>query len=145
MLTGTNRRTFLRGAAGAVGMGAVGALSSKLQFVRAAEPLARRTVTIYVYYVEGRLRCSDQIAERGDTVVWVPATGVDCIRQVVFKGPRSSPSPFPQVILPGGCSETNKKVSGNVRGNAERKKYVYLIAAKVDDRTETLDPDLDII
>ena len=143
MASGPNRRTFLRGAAGVAGLGAVGAFSPEVELLRAAIALpAPKTITLHVHYKNEKLTCPDTIAEPLDTVVWEPSTGVDCIRQIVFKGP----SPFDKVLVEGECSEHGKNVAGKVRLNTDPKEYTYMVVAKVDDgSTKTLDPDLDII
>lgn len=143
MASGPDRRMFLKGAAGVAGIGALGALSPQLRSLRAAvsQPTAK-TITLYVHYKDGELYCPDSDAETDDTVVWEPSTGVDCIRQIVFKGP----SPFANVLLQGACSDRGKNVSGAVRPNAAKQTYHYMVVAKVSDgSTKTLDPSLDII
>ncbi len=143
MASGPDRRTFLRGAAGVAGLGAVGAFSPEVEFLRAAIALpVPTTITLHVRHKNGKLTCPNTIAEPLDTVVWEPSTGVECIRQIVFKGP----SPFDKVLVEGACSERGKNVAGKVKSNAEPKEYTYMVVAKLDDgSTKTLDPDLDII
>ncbi len=149
MASGPNRRTFLRGAAGVAGLGAVGALSSKLDFARASEPrgdLRDAHVEIPVDLVSIRRRgrppkkvlvCPDAQARKDQDVLWYDAgTSSLTISLVQFK---EGSTPFDDVDLP------TPMAANRVRNNAAGR-YSYLIVARDgNNRTYALDPDLDII
>ncbi len=153
MASRPDRRTFLRGAAGAVGMGAVGAFSSKLEFMRAAEAFPADTVTIPVFLVpqgkfreKGRQRMKILVppsaANRTDDVVWEARDGVKCINWIQFR----PDSPFATVDINGACSDSDKNARGSVKSDAAKKTYTYQIKVTGSDgRPYTKDPDLDII
>ncbi len=153
MASRPDRRTFLRGAAGAVGMGAVGAFSSKLEFMRAAEAFPADTVTIPVFLVpqgklkeKGRQRMKILVppsaAEAGDDVVWEARDGVQCIKSIKFL----PDSPFATLNIIGACSTAKRNAQGSVRSDAAKKRYTYKIQVTGSNgRPYTKDPDLDII
>ncbi len=86
METPPNRRKVLRGAAGAVGMGAVGVFAAKARFANASEKVATSTVTIPVRVVNGNIEIPPTTEARvGDPVVWQAQTGVTRILQIRFK------------------------------------------------------------
>ncbi len=73
MASGPDRRTFLRGAAGAAGLGAVGAFSTKLQFVGASEPPGQPALVPITVALEQfgpaanprfRVKCEDKIVPK---------------------------------------------------------------------------------
>ena len=92
METLPSRRRFLRGAAGAVGMGAVGVFAAKARFAGASEKVAASTVTIPVKYSDGQIEVPDAEAHVGDPVVWEAQDGVQRIIWVKFKDDKG---PYP--------------------------------------------------
>ncbi len=153
MASGPDRRTFVRGAAGAVGLGAVGAFSSKLQFVGASEPPGRpELVPIPVTFEtigsgpnqRTRVLVPDVVARSGDEVEW-SAPGDAEIVLVAFKGR----SPWKvgnkdQEVLPGDGTNTLKKTVP--MGVPTKGKYSYTIVVKDSGgNTYAKDPDLDLL
>ncbi len=156
-----DRRTFVRGTAGMVGMGALAGISTKLGFAREGKPREnakepqmqanQADVEIPVTLVEKRqkpsnpkkyqLSCPDAEAENGDTVRWYGHTEGLTILLVQFKGGRS---PFAEIDLPNPSAANNR-----VRNTADHGRYGYLVVASHtangQTRTYALDPDLDIV
>ncbi len=140
-----NRRTFVRGAAGAVGVGAVSALSPNMKL--GATELGPQPMPVEIE-VELRTRgrkkhisCPDASAAKNDNVKWKIGSGVETIRLVAFKGP----SPLSEELLEN--TSTGDLDGGSVRGNAPLGRYSYTIVVKEDGgpKSYALDPDLDII
>jgi len=144
-----NRRTFVRGAAGAVGMGAVGALSPALESVGASERRQAATPVKIPVSLEatGRrkgearqmvLVCPGAVASPGEIVEWDPKGNLS-ILLVQFKGGRT---PFLEIELPEPVklAVTERTVRKGTEGG-----YNYLIVAKDAHRTYALDPPLDIV
>lgn len=158
MSKGPKRLLFLLLAAGAVAMGTVGALSSKLQFASAseagkAEEGARKPsrVEIPVFMVAGgkkeaQILVPDAEASPEDTVVWVPKDGVKRILWVKFD---SLPNPFSKTQrqfdnLPDPAV---RALSRKVLSDIDRGTYKYTIKVlpEVPGPPDELDPPLDIV
>lgn len=143
---GVDRRTFVRGAAGAVGVGAVGAFSPKVSSAIGDEPQEEvatvETVEIPVdlvsIKVSGQVKkvlvCPDAEASPNDEVQWYTVNDGLTIVLVQFKG--RSPFKGKEILNP----TAKQKVKGNAAGT-----YSYTVVARDVDRTYALDPDLDII
>jgi len=155
MHKGPRRRLFLLLAAGAVVMGTVGALSSKLQFASASEAERAqeepRVVDIPVFYVaggrhEGQILVPDAKATREDTVVWVPKDGVRKILSVEFD---DLPNPFSrtQRRFPNDDDPAVRALSGRVERDIADGSYKYTITVRqvAPGRPAERDPPLDIV
>jgi len=156
----TNRRTFLKGTAGAVGMGAVGALSSKLEL--GAMSLSANTqpavVEIEVYLVKngGTKRGKSVLApgaeaSPGDTVIWKAMTStIKRIQRVHFKdSPNGFPNPFSKTNanIPNPNPAADKNMNKGVLGDADMGQYNYRISVQDVDGPvyKSDDPPLDIV
>lgn len=150
---GLDRRTFVRGAAGAVGMGAVGTLSSKLPYAAAqeaaqeAEQEAERqplpaSIDVWLDDVAAehgrdqrwKIVCEDEVAAANSDVEWKAGPNVARILAVSFKGR----SPFRhrgkdlQVLQPDGPGTTGTGTEGSplkatTSANAAIGTYSYTI------------------
>ena len=165
---GLNRRTFVRGATGAVGMGAVGAFS-KLRFANADEPDEPQSqedctcpddppqvvIPVYLLQVGSRkeILCPDAQVDSCDLVCWEARDGVGQVEHVIFKG--GSPWPGPTAAgsnlsnqnLDDEASGDDRNLCEQVPCNARAGKYRYTIVVREAGGTRRYakDPDLDII
>ncbi len=152
MASGPDRRAFLRGAAGAAGVGVLGAVSPKLMFARAPSRRDQPDVIIDVAFqaigsgtnARNRVLIGDAVANLGDEVEWRAPTGAEIVL-VAFKGR----SPWrrgnrDEEVLPGnGTNSLNRTVP---TGAQTRGKYSYTIVVQdSSNNTYAKDPDLDII
>ncbi|UCG76021.1 MAG: hypothetical protein JSV95_01530 [Gemmatimonadota bacterium] len=169
---GLDRRTFVRGAAGAVGMGAVGALSPKLSGAAAPKSGSKAgqaldaKITVKLVDKGGgkhgggrpqrwKIDCPDAEAGANSKVTWEAGAGVSQILVVSFKGR----SPFRhsgkelQVFRPGDAGTTGGGKPGDpltaqTAGGADGT-YTYTIVVQADSNSggaiHSKDPDLDII
>jgi hypothetical protein len=143
---GLDRRTFVRGATGAVGIGAVGAMSSKLQSAKIVgeEDTSMSLATVEIVEIDvwlrgNRLMVAEEEARRNDRVDWKPEEGL----KVLHIQWKEAQTPFRLVDLP----EPALRAPANraVRGDAQLKRYYYTIVAADEERTYLLDPPLDIV
>ncbi len=160
MASGPDRRTFLRGAAGAVGMGAVGAFSAKLPRATAGELRTQTNPKVNVKMrnvgtpssPRWKIEIDDNAtAKQGEVVQWIADATVEKIQLVRFKkpnptSPARSPIKWPQPPLPGTPQEKLALAPGNpwtsglgtpgdpltakVAGDAEKITYTYAIEVK---------------
>ncbi len=142
MASGPDRRTFVRGAAGAVGLGAVGGLSPRDAFAGHGRPPAPVKIRARLEPLgKGgamKLTCPSAVAERKQEVEW-STPGNLLIRLIQFKGGRT---PFSQIEFRGSSQTIVKTVPDDAAPGG----YSYLIVAQDNtDKTYALDPDLDII
>jgi hypothetical protein len=157
---GPNRRTFVRGAAGAVGMGAVGAMSSKLGFAAVPEVASSANPTIIPVTIvpigqgkpgaKNKLVCPDAEAEKNWDVEWQASTGVQAIRLVAFKGRspfRGAGNKDIEVLEAPGTSTVPENLRAQVGGGStELGTYSYtIVALGTDGKTYARDPELDIV
>ena len=155
MDTGSNRRAFLRGAAGAAGLGAVGALSSKLEFARAGPVASVAEVTIPVDLVDDsppsgrkRISCPDAYPSPNDKVTWEATANVGEIHLVIFK----NRSPFGKgrqqknvLEHPASTPPAARKKLGDTIHRDAQGKYDYTIVVRdTSGKTYALDPWLDV-
>jgi len=154
MEQGPNRRTFLRGAAGAVGMGAVGVLAAKIRFAGATEPVGSQAVQIIPVFVVGGGKKDPQIlvpgaaASPGDTVMWEPRDGVKRIVKIKFKKAGKNPFHKTQDTFdnPGDRGFSKRVLDDTLDDPKKAEHFEYEITVKPHDGpTKTLDPPLDIV
>ena len=157
MASGPDRRTFLRGAAGAAGLGAVGALSTRVPYAAASVPLGRPAdvvIDVTLVPVSGsttrkRIVCADTEARAGDFIEWEATTTNIEIFQIIFKGRspfRRGPDDL-EVLEGPGALGTAPNLKQRVFPGAEEGRYSYTILVKdtSTNRVYAKDPDLDII
>ncbi len=143
MASEPDRRTFVRGAAGAVGLGAVGGLSPRDAFAGHGRPPAKVTIPVKLERLgrglAKKLTCPSAVAERTQQVEWKTPGNSLSIRLIQFKGGRT---PFSQIEFQGSSQTIVKTVPDDAAPGG----YSYLIVAQDNnDKTYALDPDLDII
>jgi len=151
MEQGPNRRTFLRGAAGAMGMGAVGVLAAKARFADASEPLDSQAQVIPVYFVgggrkEGTLLVPDAAAAPGDTVTWEPREGVRRIVHIKFKEAGRNPFDNTRDIFrnPSSGAAFSKGVPDDATVDATHN-YRIKVTLEAGGTATSKDPPLDIV
>jgi hypothetical protein len=136
METEPSRRRFLRGAAGAVGMGAVGVFAAKARFAGASEKVASSNQPIPISTVGDTPNCVvlvPPVAQRGrGAVLWKNNSGQQCTITFIV-GPDPSNLPPPVIIPPGP--------PGIGIANLENGWYKYSVAVQ---GCGTVDPWLDI-
>ncbi len=159
MASGPDRRTFLRGAAGAVGMGAVGALSTRLELGAASRPAdkAQAVQKIQVLLVPNggkkggmALFVPPASAGVGDKVEWVATTpNIEKIHKIAFNKPPQPPVPNPFSETESVFTNTSgtKNLKLTVLDDAAEDEYHYTIWVKQvsPGGILKLDPDLDIV
>jgi len=154
----TRSKHLLLLAAGAVAMGTVGVLSSRLQYAGASEAgnadegARQQTIQeIPVYLVSGgkkeaQILVPDAQASRGDEVKWVPKDGVKKIVWVRFD---SAPNPFhaSQKQFDNLPDPAQKALSRNVLSTAAYGSYKYTIRVLPENPGPPIerDPPLDIV
>lgn len=149
MSTGPDRRTFVRGAAATVGLGAVGGLAPRGVFALPSLPDTVEQeadspdpveITVRLEKVgkggAQKLTCPDAEAQATDEIQW-KGDGVS-IRLIQFKGGRS---PFDWIELPSDGNPPGQQPKTGV----EHGRYSYLIVAEKGGKVYALDPDLDIV
>ncbi|UCG74861.1 MAG: hypothetical protein JSV95_08845 [Gemmatimonadota bacterium] len=152
MSDGLDRRTFVRGAAGAIGVGAVGGFTPALGVARVSSRAGQEATDVVIPVTlvqtgrstgrgrprQWKLSCPPAEASPGEVVEWRAQPGLT-IDLVQFKGGRS---PFAMVDLPAAAlaNAPNRTVRTDAAG-----RYDYLIVASDADRTYALDPPLDIV
>lgn len=156
----TNRRTFLKGTAGAVGMGAVGALASKLELgaasLSANTQATVQTIPVFLVPNGGKKRGMSVLAppasaSAGDNVEWQPMTAnIERIVKVQFKDPPNGmPNPFSNstATIDNPNPATEKKMNKAVLADAAEGTYNYRIFVKEKNRGvhKSDDPPLDIV
>jgi hypothetical protein len=142
-----DRRVFLRGAAGAVGMGAVGVFAARARFADASERDAASVVVIPVKYENGQADIPDAEAERGNAVIWEAQDGVHRIIWVKFDEKPSYPF-HPAEASEHHNPEPRKHLAREVRDDPGLvdKSFKYSIKIKpIGSGAVTIDPDLDIV
>ncbi len=168
MASGPDRRTFLRGAAGAAGLGAVGAFSAKLPRATAGELRTQPNPAINVKMRDvaagtassprWKIEIDDNAtANQGQVVQWIADTTVDKIQLVAFKKHRSPFKFSGQEMLalaPGnpwtsGSGTPSDPLTATVAADADQITYTYSIKVKAagnaGGQEHEKDPDLDII
>ncbi len=157
MASGPDRRTFVRGAAGAVGLGAVGALSTKLELgaeSRSADKnQAVQRIQVLLVPNGGRqagmsVFVPPASAHRTDRVIWEATTpNIESIKMIRFKEPGPKyPNPFSHTAaaIPNPGSGSDMELP--VLADAPFGHYTYAISVKeVGNGTHHTDPDLDIV
>ncbi len=161
MASGPDRRTFLRGAAGAVGMGAVGAFSAKLPRATAGELRTQTNPKVNVKMRDvgtpssprWKIEIDDNAtAKQGEVVQWIADATVEKIQLIRFKKPKpSSPARSPIKWSPPGGGAPQEKLAlapGNpwtsgsgtpgdpltarVAADADKITYTYAIKVKAE-------------
>lgn len=174
MSKGMDRRTFVSGAAGAVGIGAVSAISSRVKLAEAREGVdsiqpgvATVPITVAIKDVQNgpkerwKVDCPNVTASAGDDLEWLPGANVAEIVLVAFKGR----SPFAigpgsnkqevAVLEAGGPATASSTTTGALKTvgipSGTEGTYSYTIVVKGQsspstlDRAFAIDPDLDIV
>ncbi len=154
MDTGSNRRAFLRGAAGAAGLGAVGAFSSKLEFARASERVASQSdVTIPVKLVDSsppgrkRVDCPNEWVFPNKNVTWQGDGSVAEIHLVMFKNRSPLGHGRDQTdLLENTATEPDEKkqLEGEIHGKASGLYHYTIVVRDASKKTYALDPWLDV-
>jgi hypothetical protein len=156
----TNRRTFLKGTAGAVGIGAVGALATKLKLgpasLSANTQATVETIPVFLVPNGGKKQGMSVLvppasASAGDNVEWLPKTdNIERIVRVQFKDPpNGTPNPFSNsnATINNPNPSDQAKMNKQVLADAAEGTYNYRIFVKEKNSGvhKSDDPPLDIV
>ncbi len=158
MASGPDRRMFLRGAAGAVGMGAVGALATRLELGAASgsadKNQAVQQIQVLLVPNGGKkkgvtLFVPPASAAEKDKVRWVATTpNIERIHKIAFDKPPPPdpvPNPFSDTVAEFTNTPGTEDLELTVLDEVKKTTYHYTIWVKQKNGgMHQLDPDLDI-